>query len=68
MRESPRQPLLTFASTRDEAAYMLFVANNARAHSARVRMVTGLAWTISLAQFVPNFWRSDYARCGAPQL
>lgn len=68
MREEPRQPLLTSASARDEAAYVLFVANNARAHSARVRIVTALVWAVSVAQFVPNFWRSDCARFGAPQL
>ena len=65
MQEGSRRPLLTFASARDEAAYLLFVANNARAHSARVRVVTALVWAVSLAQFVPNFWRSDCARFGA---
>lgn len=68
MWEEPRQPLLTFASARDEAEYIIFVANNVRAHSARVRVVTALVWAVNLTQFVPNFWRSDYAWCGALQL
>ena len=54
MQEGSRQTLLTFASARDEAAYMLFVANNARALSARVRIVTALVWAVNVAQFVPN--------------
>ena len=68
MREKLRQPLLNFTSARDEAAYMLFLANNARLHSAHVRTVTALVWAVSLAHFVSNFWRSDCARFGAAQL
>lgn len=57
-----RQPLLTFSNARDEAAFVLFVANNTRLCSARVRCVTALIWFISLSQFLRSFVASPVTR------
>jgi len=57
-----KQPQLTFASPRDEAAFVLFVSNNTRLSAARVRCVMVLVWGVSLLQLGDNFCRSPLAR------
>ncbi|KAK9837343.1 hypothetical protein WJX81_007641 [Elliptochloris bilobata] len=56
------EPVLTFPNARDEAAFLLFMANNARLSSARARCFTALVWILNLSHFFPNYWRAPYSR------